>query len=536
MNKLTMAAMALGAVLLPFGRALAQEAEHHHHEEQLGTVTFPTSCPSAVQKDFERGVALLHSFWYEEAEKQFVSVTKASPDCAMAHWGVAMSLYHQLWEQVGKADLDRGWGEIQKGQASANTTSREKGYLAAAAAFFGNTEGRDHLARAKAYSEGMEKVYRENPDDTEAATFYALSLLASEPPNDTTFANRKKAIPILNELFAKNPDQPGVAHYLIHSCDKPQLASMGLDAARRYAKIAPSSPHALHMPSHIFIRLGLWQESIGSNLASIASTRKSTAMHMGGEGHQFHAMDFLQYSYMQTGDDAKAKALVDEVNGMTLQHEMAGRDVLAYGRTQFASRYALERRQWAEAATLPVVATHDPEVAAITYYSRAVGSARTGDAAGARAALAGFEQQMDALSKGTNAYLLVYMDVPNEAVKAWVAFAEGKSDEALRLMRAAADRQDSRGLTEVDVPEREQLADMLLELKRPSEALAEYEATLKEAPGRFNALYGAAQSAELLGDGNKAHGYYAQLLQNCGGGANSDRPELNRAKTLVAQK
>jgi tetratricopeptide (TPR) repeat protein len=259
-------------------------------------------------------------------------------------------------------------------------------------------------------------------------------------------------------------------------------------------------------------------------------------MHMADEGHQFHAMDFLQYSYMQTGDDVKAKALVDEVNAMTMQHEMAGHDVLAYGRTQFAARYAIERRQWAEAARLPLVPTHDPEVTAITLYARAIGSARTGDAAGARAALQQFEEQLAILAKGPNAYMMVYMDVPKETINAWVAFVEGRSDEAVRLMRAAADLQDSRGLAEVDVPEREQLADMLFELKRPADALAEYEATLKEAPGRFNALYGAAQSAELLGNGDKAHGYYAQLLQNCGGGATSDRPELNRAKTLVASR
>jgi len=519
-KKLTVVAIFL-AVLLPSGPAVAQETEHHHHEEQLGTVRFPTSCPAAVQKDFERGVALLHSFWYEEAEKQFVAVTKASPGCAMAHWGVAMSLYHQLWEQVGKADLDRGWAEVQQGQASPKTTSREKGYLAAAAAFFGNTEGRDHVTRAKAYSDGMEKVYRDNPDDTEAAAFYALSLLASEPPNDTTFDDRKKAIPILNELFAKNPDQPGVAHYLIHSCDKPQLAAMGLEAARRYAKIAPSSPHALHMPSHIFIRMGLWQESIDSNLASIASTRKSTEMHMAGEGHQFHAMDFLQYSYMQTGGDVKAKALVDEVNAMTMQHEMAGRDMLAYGRTQFAARYAMERRQWAEAAGLPLVSTHDPEVTAITLYARAIGSARTGDAAGARAALQQFEEQLAILAKGPNAYMMVYMDVPRETIKAWVAFVEGRSDEAVRLMRAAADLQDSRGLAEVDVPEREQLADMLFELKRPADALAEYEATLKANPGRLNALRGAAAAAAKAGDASKARQFEetirAQVATSSGG-------------------
>jgi hypothetical protein len=390
----------LTAALLPSAPVLAQETEHHHHEEQLGNVNFPTSCAASVQKSFERGVALLHSFWYEEAEKQFAEITRSSPGCAMAHWGVAMSLYHQIWEQTDAADLKRGWTEIQQAQAIPTTTSREKGYLAAAAAFFGNTEGRDHQTRATAYSNAMEQVYRDNPADAEAAAFYALSLLASEPPNDTTFANRKKAIPILNELFAKNPDQPGVAHYLIHSCDKPQLAAMGLDAARRYAKIAPSSPHALHMPSHIFIRLGLWQEAIDSNLASIAATRKSTEMHMAGEGHQFHSMDFLQYAYMQIGDDARGKALVDEVNAMTAGHVMKGRDMLAYGRTAFAARYALERRRWAEAAALPLVPTQDPEVAAITLYARVIGAARTGDAAAARAALDQFDQQMALLRRG----------------------------------------------------------------------------------------------------------------------------------------
>jgi tetratricopeptide (TPR) repeat protein len=382
----------------------------------------------------------------------------------------------------------------------------------------------------------METVYRDNPADAEAAAFYALSLLASEPVNDTTFANRKKAIPILNELFAKNPDQPGVAHYLIHSCDKPQLASMGLDAARRYAKIAPSSPHALHMPSHIFNRLGLWREAIDSNLASIASTRKSAAMHMAGEGHQFHAMDFLQYAYMQVGEDAKAKALVDEVNGMKAGHAMAGRDMLAYTRTQFAARYALERRQWAEAAELPAVPTKDPEVAAITEFARAIGAAHVGDATAARKALDAFDAQVEALKKGPNAYEAVYMEVPRQVMAAWVAFAEKHPDEALSTMRRAADTQDARGLQEVDVPSRELLADMLFELKRPAEALTEYEATLKEAPGRFNALYGAAHSAELLGDSGKAKDYYARLVQNCSGGAQSDRPELNRAKNLVASR
>ena len=529
------AAVAVGAAGPP--GAVGQEP-HHHEEEQLGTVSFPTSCAPAVQKAFERGVALLHSFWYEEAEKQFVAVIAQAPDCAMAHWGVAMSLYHQLWERPDAADLKRGWEEMQKAQALPLKSAREREYVAALAAYYRDYDKKDHQARATAYADGMEKTYRDHPADHEAAAFYALSLLGSEPPEDTTFANRKKAIPILNELFAKDPDQPGVAHYLIHSCDKPQLASMGLAAARRYARIAPSSPHALHMPSHIFIRLGLWHEAIESNLASIAATRKTAAMHMGGEGHQFHAMDFLQYAYMQTGDDVRAKALLDEVNGMArpMDHAMGGMDMLAFGRSQFAARYALERHQWAEAARLEPVATKDLEAPLITLYARAVGAARSGDAAEAAKAIGRFNAQVEQVRKGPHAYVVAHMDVPDDTMKAWLSFAQKQNEDALRLMRGAADRQDARGLDEVEAPAREMLADMLLEMNRPQEALTEYEATLKEAPGRFNTLYGAAHSAELASHPKKAGRYYAALLEACGGGAQSDRPELAHAKALVAAR
>jgi tetratricopeptide (TPR) repeat protein len=528
------AALTLSAAS-PLG-AVGQEP-HHHEEEQLGTVSFPTSCAPPVQKAFERGVALLHSFWYEEAEKQFVAVIAQAPDCAMAHWGVAMSLYHQLWERPDAADLKRGWEEMQKAQALPVKSAREGEYVAALAAYYRDSDRKDHQARATAYADGMEKTYRDNPADHEAAAFYALSLLGSEPPNDTTFANRKQAIPILNELFAKDPDQPGVAHYLIHSCDKPQLASMGLAAARRYARIAPSSPHALHMPSHIFIRLGLWHEAIESNLASIAATRKTAAMHMGGEGHQFHAMDFLQYAYMQTGDDVRAKALLDEVNGMApMDHAMAGMDMLAFGRSQFAARYALERHQWAEAARLEPVATKDLEAPLITLYARAIGAARSGDAAAAAKAIGRFNAQVEQVRKGPHAYVVAHMDVSDDTMKAWLAFSQKRNDDALRLMHGAAERQDARGLDEVEAPAREMLADMLLEMNRPEEALTEYEAMLKEAPGRFNALYGAAHSAELASHPEKAGRYYAALLEGCGGGAQSDRPELARARALVAAR
>src|ERR1700730_3110617 len=300
------------AVTSLFG-VLALADEGHHHEdltdEQLGTVHFPISCAASTQKPFERGIALLHSFWYEEAEKEFTQITKEDPSCALAHWGVAMSLWHQLWDHPSAATIKRGQAELKKAQALPPRTDRERDYLAALRAFY-EKKG-DHNERARAFSEAMEGMYQHYPDDREAAAFYALSLLASEPDGDSTFANRKKAAAVLEKLFAEEPTHPGVAHYLIHSYDKPQLAELGLRAAQSYAKNPPAAPHALHMPSHIFARLGLWQDDIDSNLASIAATRRTAAMHMGGEGHQFHAMDFLVYAYMQSGREADAQKVIE---------------------------------------------------------------------------------------------------------------------------------------------------------------------------------------------------------------------------------
>ena len=277
----------LVSLLFSFPALADDDQEHHHHEDlneaQLGTVHFPVSCAPSVQKPFARGVALLHSFWYEEAEKEFLDIAKNDPHCAMAHWGVAMSLWHQLWNEPDEKVIERGLGEVKAAEKlSENVTPREKAYIAAIGAFHSNSDKLDHASRAKAYSDAMKKVYEAFPDDHEAAAFYALSLLASEPHDDTTLANRKEAAAILE--IATEPDHPGVAHYLIHSYDKPQLAELGIPAARRYAQIAPAAPHALHMPSHIFARVGLWQDDIKSNLASIAATRKTAAMGMGGEG------------------------------------------------------------------------------------------------------------------------------------------------------------------------------------------------------------------------------------------------------------
>src|SRR5277367_3579018 len=360
------------------------DKDHHHEgltETQLGTVHFPISCAASVRQPFARGVALLHSFWYEEAEKQFLQIAKDDPNCAMAHWGVAMSIWHQLWDNPEADVIDRGLEQVKAAQKlSARATPRENAYIAAIAAFYSGSK-LDHPERAKAYSDAMKKVYESYPDDHEAATFYALSLLASEPHDDETFANRRQAAAILDKLFAIEPDHPGVAHYLIHAYDKPQLAQLGIPAARRYAQVAPAAPHALHMPSHIFARVGLWQDDINSNLASIAATRKTAAMGMGGEGHQFHAMDFLVYAYLQSGRDADAAKVIDEIKVMPKMKSMYGEefDPQTNALSEFPALYDLELRHWSDAAALqPVPGAPDGDLD-ITYWARAIGAARSGN-------------------------------------------------------------------------------------------------------------------------------------------------------------
>src|ERR1700692_1836073 len=365
-----------------FSDAAAADEGHHHEEltqEQLGTVHFPVSCTPDAQKTFEKGVALLHSFWYEESEKAFLDVEQQDPKRAMAYWGEAMSLWHQLWNQPDAPASKRASAELKKaGKMKAGTTTRERDYILALKAFYSNSKKADHEARDRAYSAAMEKVYRKSPDDHEAAAFYALSLLAAEPDNDTTFANRKEAGAVLEKLFAPNPNHPGVVHYLIHSYDNPQLAQLGLPAARRYAQIAPAAPHALHMPSHIFARVGLWQDDINSNPASIASPRKTAAMHMGGEGHQFHAMDFLFYAYMQSGRDADAKALIEEIRAMpNKKDDMYGKgyDPHAAALAHLSAQYPIEMHDWAAAAALPPTEVAGTAEYSMIFWARAIGSA-----------------------------------------------------------------------------------------------------------------------------------------------------------------
>ncbi len=518
------------------------DKNHQHHEDltpsQLGTVSFPVSCAPDVQKPFERGVALLHSFWYEEAQKQFQQIAANDPHCAMAHWGAAMSLWHQLWNNPDPGVIQRGQDEVHQAKTTDGpATPREKAYIAAIAAFYSDSKKLKHDARAKAYSDAMKKVYETYSDDHEAAVFYALSLLASEPHDDATFANRKQAAAILEKLFAVEPDHPGVAHYLIHSYDKPQLAQLGLPAARRYAQIAPASPHALHMPSHIFARVGLWQDDINSNLASIAATRKTAAMHMGGEGHQFHAMDFLFYAYMQSGRDADAKALIEEIRAMpNKKDDMYGKgyDPHAAALAHLTALYPIEMRDWSSAAALPPSAVAGTAEESVIYWARAIGSAHLRKPDDVREDISAIENLHKKLAAEKSEFADAVEDDRKEA-QAWLAFAVGKDDDAVEALRTIADKEDSLGDEPEGIPAREMIADILLEAKRPQQALAEYQTDLKLHPNRFDGIYGAARAAEAAGKQTDATEYYALLLKICDG-SNSTRPELTRARQLVAQK
>ena len=514
-------------------------AQEHRHalegNEKLGKVSFPISCSGGEQSEFERGVALLHSFWYEEAEKSFKQIAASDATCAMAYWGQAMSIYRPLWVRLTAADLKRGRELMEKAEIAAAKTQRERDYIAALSTLYQADDKLEYHERSVAYCQAMQKVHQQYPKDDEAGVFYALALLASAPEGDTSLKNPREAIALLNEIFKEEPNHPGVAHYLIHAADNPQLAELGLPAARRYAEIAPASPHALHMPGHIFARLGLWQEDIRSNLASLAAARQPSAMHVGAE-HQVHAMDFLEYAYLQIGDDAKAKAMVDQLLAIRPEDVDPGLDgYLNKMLAHFPAMYALETHDWKAAETLSVRAGVEPYYQATTYWARAVGAGHLRDATRAKDAVEHYDATVEATRKTKNAFRAEYMASDGDQARAWLLFAEGKDNEAVSLLRLVADKQDAQGKGEVELPAREMLGDMLLEMGRTRDALREYEKSLKTDPNRFNGLYGAAHAAELSGRPEVAARYSAQLLENCRNTPSSERPELFRARALLAK-
>jgi tetratricopeptide (TPR) repeat protein len=512
---------------------VAQEPQHHHDaDEQVGTVSFPTSCAPAVQSQFERGVALLYSFEYEVADAQFEEVAKKDPHCAMAYWGQAMTLYHQLWDRPSKAVLAQGAELLAKARSFNPPTARERDYIQALSVFYSDTDTLDHNQRADAYSKAMEGVYEHYPNDREVAIFYALSLLASGPERDPNLTHAKAAVAILDKLYDEQPNHPGIAHYIIHSCDNPAMASLALPAARKYASIAPSSPHAVHMPSHIFARLGLWQDDINSNLAAIR-VADSMAAHHHVMHHKVHSMDFLEYAYMQIGDDTSARATIEQI--AAIRPEQMDPEFVNYlllRQAEGPAKYALERRQWRAALGLQPSAGAPPDVQLVTYWGRAVAAGHLHDAVAAQDALTHYDELLEATRKGPRPYIVDRLKDEHQLVQSWAAYAAGNSHDAIRLLRAVADDQDKFGKAETEMPAREMLADMLLDLQRPQEALTEYETSLRTDPNRFNGLYGAAQAATLVQQKEKADAYYAQLLKNCEG-IRSDRPELAQAKSFL---
>ena len=525
------------------GLGKAQETHQHEHDnnEKLGRINFPISCKPAAQVEFNRAVAMLHSFWYEKAGESFPEVAKRDAFCAMAYWGVAMTLYHPLWEKPNAEVLKNGRAAVEKARAIGAKTERERDYIAAIEAFYKDYGEIDYVSRVLAYEKAMERLHDRYPDDREAGVFYSLALLASAQalPADKSYVREKKAAAILNAILSRDPQHPGVVHYLIHSCDSPPLAHLALNAARSYAQIAPSVPHALHMPSHIFTRLGLWEESIRSNIASeLAAKRFAAEMHMDGTwDEQLHAMDYLMYAYLQGAQDKKAKAKLEELYKI---HRVSPENFkVAYAFAAIPVRYAIERRQWSEAASLeqyPAAFPWNrfPWAEAITHFARGIGAARSGDIEPARRSIDKLGSLENALVASKDQYWATQVRIQRLTVSAWEACAEKKKEEALELMRSAADLEDSTEKHPVTpgpiVPAREMLGDLLLELREPAQALKEFEKSLLVSPNRFGGLLGAARAAKLSGDMEKARSYYSKLA-TISSRADSRVVEIREAKS-----
>jgi tetratricopeptide (TPR) repeat protein len=515
-------------------------AQHDHAGDKLGTVNFDTSCRPTTRADFSRAMALLHSFEFGPAIDAFNKVLALDPDCAIAYWGIALSQWSNPFGGIKAGPLlERGLAAAQKGLGTGNPTPREKAYLNAVHQLYANASTVSHRDRTLAYAKAMEAVQRDYRDDVEARIFYALALDQSALPSDKTYALQLQAAEILEPLWKKYPDHPGLAHYIIHTFDYPALAPKALTAARRYSEIAPSSPHALHMPSHTFTRVGAWQDSVASN---IKSEQESLRLNVIGEA--LHAMDYQAYAFLQMAQDQRAKALLERVKDVALKLDgpnvvqgaappMAG----PYARNAVTARYALERAAWREAAGVTPVASAFPNADAILHFARAIGLARSGQPGAAAGDVEKLAALRDALKAAKDEYWAEQVDIQRQVAAAWIAFASGRGDEAMRMMRAAADQEDATDKAAVSpgpiAPARELLGEMLLEAGNAKEALTAFEATMKKEPNRFRGAYGAARAAEALGNRTVARQYYRQVLE-IAKDADTQRPEIARAREAMA--
>ena len=511
-------------------------------DKQFGSVYFEMTCNEKAKKDFNLAIELLHSFEYDESEKVFAKVIDETPECAMAYWGVAMCNFHPLWTPPTEAELQKGSKAIEIANTISKKSERESAYINAIATFYKDWNKTDHHTRCINYEKVMEKIYTTYPYDKEASIFYALSLDASANPNDKTYTNQKKAGSILNALYPSEPNHPGIIHYIIHTYDYPELAELALPSARKYAEVAPSSAHALHMPSHTFTRLGLWDECIKSNLVSVASA-KCYAEQAGIKGHwdeELHGMDYLIYAYLQKGENKLANEQLKYLETINEVHPANFK--VAYAFAAIPSRFLLENKNWDRAATLQVPPANFswiqfPWQESIIHFTRLLGAAHLGNIKDANIELAKLNLLHDTLEKQKDAYKSLQVAIQIKTGEAWIQFANGKTTEALNLMKLAADMEDGTEKHPVTpgevLPARELLGDMLLQVKQYENALLAYEAVLQKCPNRFNSLYGAGLAAEKSTQKQKAVFYFKQLL-TITDAVNSDRPELVDTRKFLA--
>jgi tetratricopeptide (TPR) repeat protein len=495
--------------------------------EKLGKVAFPTSCDPKVQAQFERGVAMLHSYWFIEARKVFDAVLQADPACTMVYWGLAVNyLGNSLAGPPSAKDVTAASEAIQKARVQAARTPRERDWIEAIATYYRDHDTEPVNARLGAYTRAMEQMTQRYPTDFEAWVYYALTLQASASKSDKTYAAQLKSAEILERLFKQNPEHPGVAHYLVHAYDYPPLADKGIRIAGLYARLAPAAPHARHMPSHIYSMVGMWEDSISSN---------RSALEVQPDYH--HATDFMVYAHLQLAQDARAKALIDPVAALSRGDYPNLPTFTAVA--VIPARYPLERGDWAGAAALPVASTGRAMADSLVRFARGLGMARSGDLAGAKAEVQAMGDLRTALEKSGQSYWAGRTEEQMLAVSAWVALAEGPRDQALKLMRAAADGEDGSvkhvAMENRLYPMRELLGDLLLQTGQAAPALREYEASLKENPNRFRGLHGAARAAEAAGDRSKATAYYEKLVA-LASKADTARPEIARAKSILGQR
>jgi tetratricopeptide (TPR) repeat protein len=528
--------LALTVVLACPVLAFAQHEQHGAGAEKLGTVNFETSCQAETRADFNRAVALLHSFEYRPATEGFQKVLGVDANCAIAYWGIAVAQWGNPFGGIKAGPLlERGRDAVQKGLSTGSPTPRERAYISAVGELFKDAATVPHRDRTLAYAKAMEAVQRDNPKDIEARIYFALAVNQTALTTDKTFAAQLQAAQILEPLWKQYPDHPGLPHYIIHAYDHPPLAPKALEAARKYSTIAPSAPHALHMPSHTFTRVGYWKDSVETNIKS-----EQTALKQNVIGEALHAMDYQAYAYLQMAQDQKAKAVLDRLAPTVAKLDLNAMGGAAapvaglYARNAIAARWALERGMWAEAAALSPQASSFPQVDAITHYARAIGAARSGKPADAKPDVEKLASLRDALAK--DPYWTEQVDIQRQNATAWIAFAEGRKDEAISLMRKAADAEDATDKSAISpgpiAPARELLGEMLLEAGNAKDALVAFEATMKKEPNRFRGAYGAARAAEAMGNKTAAAKFYRQVLE-IAKDADNQRPELKRARSFT---